>query len=75
MYLQLLYIKKMVRTRLFRAHRVLRQSRVKRREGGSSPKVSQLRLGGLEAFSMNNTRSRLVVFIFRDPHILEGGQA
>jgi len=28
----------------------------------------------LETFAVNNSRARFVVFLFRDPHLLEGGQ-
>jgi len=26
----------------------------------------------LEAFSVNNSRTRLIILLFRDPHLLEG---
>jgi len=33
-----------------------------------------LRLSPLEAFSVDNGWTRFVVFLFADPHLLEGGE-
>jgi len=44
------------------------------RHGQTDKQSTKLIENDLEALSVNNGRTRLVVFLLADPHLLEGGQ-